>query len=119
MFQELFNKIKAFDTIIIHRHKNPDGDALGSQIGLKHLLLENFPGKEVLTVGDAAGRYGFMEDSQMDEVPDEAFHGALSVILDCSAAHLISDSRYTLAAETVRMGQKFVTTMTLASQVSG
>lgn len=103
MFTDIIRAFETHSRIIIHRHKNPDGDALGSQIGLKHLLLENFPGKEVLTVGDAAGRYGFMEDSQMDEVPDEAFHGALSVILDCSAAHLISDSRYTLAAETVRM----------------
>lgn len=103
MFQDIISAFKEYDRIIIHRHKTPDGDALGSQIGLKHLLLENFPGKEVLTVGDAAGRYGFMEDSVMDEVPDEAFRGALSVILDCSAAHLISDDRYTLAHKTLRM----------------
>ena len=103
MFDKLINAFRQYDRIILHRHKNPDGDAMGSQIGLKHLLLENFPGKEVWMVGDSAGRYGFMEDSLMDEVPDEAFSGALSVILDCSAEHLISDTRYTLAAETVRM----------------
>ena len=26
MFQELLNQIRAHQTIIIHRHKNPDGD---------------------------------------------------------------------------------------------
>ena len=103
MFTELAKAFAAYDRIILHRHKNPDGDALGSQIGLKHILLENFPGKEVLMVGDPAGRYGFMEDSVMDEVSDDAFSDALCIILDCSATHLISDERYTLAKTTARM----------------
>lgn len=103
MFEQIFAAIQSYDRIIIHRHKNPDGDALGSQIGLKHILLENFPGKEIYTVGDRAGRYSFMEDSQMDELPDALYDGALAVILDTSAKHLISDERYTLAEKTVRI----------------
>ncbi len=103
MFEQVFAVIKSFDRIIIHRHKNPDGDALGSQIGLKHILKENFPEKEVYMVGDKAGRYGFMEDSVMDEIGDDLYCGALAVILDTSAKHLISDERYTLAEKTVRM----------------
>lgn len=103
MFEQVFAAVKSFDRIIIHRHKNPDGDALGSQIGLKHILLENFPEKEVYMVGDRAGRYGFMEDSQMDEIPDALYSGALAVILDTSAKHLISDERYPLADQTVRI----------------
>ena len=42
MFQEILAAIKAFDRIIIHRHGRPDGDAMGSQIGMKHIILENF-----------------------------------------------------------------------------
>lgn len=103
MFEQVFAAIKSFDRIIIHRHKNPDGDALGSQIGLKHILKENFPEKEVYMVGDKAGRYGFMEDSVMDEISDDLYCGALAVILDTSAKHLISDERYTLAEKTVRI----------------
>lgn len=103
MFEPILEKIAAYDTIILHRHAKPDGDALGSQIGLKHLILENFPGKRVLTVGDGAGRYAFMADSVMDIVPDEAYQNALAIILDTSARHLISDDRYPLAAATARM----------------
>ncbi len=103
MFEQVFAAVKGFDRIIIHRHKNPDGDAMGSQIGLKHILLENFPEKEVYMVGDRAGRYSFMEDSQMDEIPDTLYSGALAVILDTSAKHLISDGRYSLADRTVRI----------------
>ena len=103
MFEQIKDLIRAFDTIILHRHKNPDGDALGSQIGLKTVLKENFPEKKILAVGDAAGRYAFMEGSAMDEVSDETYEGALAIILDTSARALISDERYTLAAATARI----------------
>lgn len=103
MFEKILQQIQAFDRIIIHRHGKPDGDAMGSQIGLKHLLLENFPGKEIYAVGDHAHRFSFMEDSSMDEIPDHWYHGALAVILDCGAPQLVSDGRYKLADKTVRM----------------
>ena len=45
MFEAIKRAIEAHDTVILHRHATPDGDALGSQIGLKHLILENYPGK--------------------------------------------------------------------------
>ena len=103
MFEKVLEKIKQYDTIIIHRHNNPDGDALGSQIGLKHIICENFPEKTVYMVGDEAGRYSFMADSVMDEIDDAVYADALAVILDTSARKLISDERYTLAKDTVRI----------------
>lgn len=45
MFELIRDAIAAHQTIILHRHTNPDGDALGSQIGLKHLILANYPDK--------------------------------------------------------------------------
>jgi len=103
MFEAILEEIKAFDTIIIHRHNKPDGDAMGSQIGMKHLLLENFPSKKVYAVGDDPRFFSFMEGSVMDQIPDSTYEGALAMILDCGSASLISDNRYTLAAKTVRM----------------
>ena len=103
MFEKVLEQIKAFDRIIIHRHNHPDGDALGSQIGLKHILLENFPEKEVYMVGDDAGHYSFMADSVMDVIPDSYYTDALAIVLDTSARKLISDDRYTTAKATVRM----------------
>ena len=103
MFEQVLSEIQKFDTIILHRHSKPDGDAMGSQIGLKHIIRENFPEKTVFAVGDEPRFFGFMEDSVMDELPDSAWEGALAVILDCGSPHLISDSRFHLAARTVRM----------------
>ena len=103
MFEEVLKEIKAHDTIILHRHTRPDGDAMGSQIGLKHLLRENFPEKKIYAVGDGAGYLSFMEDAEMDTVPDSVYQGALAMVLDCGAEKLVSDERYTLAEKTVRI----------------
>lgn len=103
MYREILQEILQYDKIIIHRHTNPDGDALGSQIGLRLILEENFPDKKIYTVGDHAKRYSFMARSKMDEIDDTVYEGALAIILDTSAKSLISDERYTLAARTVRM----------------
>ena len=103
MLNPVISLIREYDTIVIHRHTNPDGDALGSQIGLMHVIEENFPGKRVYVTGDAAGRYAFMAGSTMDDVPDAVFPGALCVILDTSAPHLISDGRYLQAKALCRI----------------
>ena len=103
MFEQIKKLIEKYETVIIHRHKNPDGDALGSQIGLGLIIKENYPEKRVLLVGDGAGRYAFMDGSDMDDVSDEDYKGALAFVLDTSAKSLISDDRYTLADMTVRI----------------
>lgn len=103
MFEKIVEKIKKYDKIVIHRHNNPDGDAMGSQIGLKLIILANFPNKEVYAVGDYAKRYAFMDDSVMDEVDDSFYADALAIILDCGSSTLISDDRYKTAKETVRV----------------
>lgn len=102
-FNAILAEIKAFDTIIIHRHYRPDGDAMGSQIGMKHILQDSFPGKRIYAVGDDAGYLSFMDDCRMDTVSDEVYEGALAMILDCGSAHLISDDRWQKAARTVRI----------------
>ena len=103
MFEKLVDAIKKYDRIIIHRHSHPDGDALGSQLGLRQLIKDNYPGKTVYVVGDAAGRYAFMAGSVMDELPDSAYDGALAIVLDSATEGLVSDKRFKLAALTARV----------------
>ena len=103
MFEKIHALIQKYDRIIIHRHKNPDGDALGSQIGLFHAIKDTYPEKEVYMVGDLTPRYSFMLTQPMDEIADELYSGALAIVLDTSAKSLISDERYTLAEASARM----------------
>ena len=102
MFDEILKTIQDFDTIIIHRHGRPDGDAIGSQVGMYQIIRENFPAKQVYMVGDAPGFYGFIEGSRMDEIPDSTYEGALAMILDCGSRSMVNDDRHQLAAKTIR-----------------
>ena len=72
MFKQALKLIKKYDRIIIHRHSHPDGDALGSQMGMYHLIKDNFPKKSVYMVGDAATRFPFVEVT-FDELKDVVF----------------------------------------------
>lgn len=103
MFERVLEEIKRYDKIVIHRHTNPDGDALGSQIGLAELLKANFPNKKIYAVGDMNRRFAFMEGSNMDELTDEVYKNALAFVLDTSAKSLISDTRYENAKSTIRI----------------
>ncbi len=91
MFDQIKPLIDQYDRIIIHRHTNPDGDAYGSQLGLKRLLELNHPDKEVYAVGDV-NNFRFL--GEMDDIPDAYYEGALAIVVDVCVTRLISDDRY-------------------------
>ena len=103
MYSKILKLIKEAETVIIHRHERPDGDAIGCQLGLKEIIKENFPTKEVYAVGDAANNYSFMAPEGFDEIADEKYENALAIVLDCGSAKLVSDTRYTTAKHTARI----------------
>lgn len=96
MYNRAKSLIEKYDRIIIHRHTNPDGDAYGSQLGLKRIIELNYPEKEVYAVGDV-NIFKFLGD--MDIIPDDFYHDSLAIIVDVCVDYLISDDRYKLAKE--------------------
>lgn len=101
MIKKIYEKIKEFDTIIIHRHTRPDGDALGSQIGLKESIKETFPEKKVFAVGDINERYRFI--GEVDNISDDIYEGALVIVLDTAETELISDARFNTGKFLIKM----------------
>ena len=69
--QAILNKIKAYDTIIIHRHMRPDPDALGSQVGLAEILRASFPEKQIYQVGKTVDHLEYL--ATMQEIADEVY----------------------------------------------
>ena len=92
MYNKIYELIKEYNTIIIHRHEKPDGDALGSQLGLKLAILESFPNKNVFAVGDTTEYLKYL--GNMDEISDDIYNDALVIVLDSGAEYLISDKRF-------------------------
>jgi len=72
--------IEQAKTIIIHRHERPDPDALGSQYGLRDVLRNRFPEKEILAVGGVAESLRFMGDP--DHLKEAHYEDALVIVLD-------------------------------------
>lgn len=96
MFKQIKTLIEEYNHIVIHRHKNPDGDAYGSQMGLKRLIELNYPNKKVVAVGDTNV---FSYIGEVDQVDDVFYENALAIILDVAVTQLVSDDRYQLAKQ--------------------
>ena len=89
MFKEILEKIKEFDTIIIHRHLRPDGDCIGSQFGLKYLIEDNFPEKKVYAVGDQIPDYlSFI--GKNDEINADIYSESLVSMICLEIAYISS-----------------------------
>lgn len=99
--QEIYNEIVKYNRIIIHGHKRPDGDCYGSQFGLKALIKATFPEKEVYVVGGLCEYCSFL--GKMDEVKDEMFKGALSIVCDTATSDRVSDDRFKLADKVIKI----------------
>jgi len=95
----IFEKIKAYNRIVIFRHKRPDGDAVGSTLGLRGILRLSYPQKEIIVNNcDYSDYVGFLggEDPAM---PDEFYAEALGIIIDTATSDRVSNPRYALCKE--------------------
>lgn len=93
MLDQIIEKIKEYNRIIIHRHIRPDGDCIGSQFGLKYLLQASFPEKEIYAVGDDVPDY-LEYIGAGDEVTNEMYEGSLVIVVDTATSGRIYDERY-------------------------
>ncbi len=82
----IIDKISQYDTIVIHRHKMPDLDAVGSQVALKLSLKGSYPDKKIYAVGDM--REDLSCFAAMDDISDDVYGGALVITTDTAAEHL-------------------------------
>ena len=98
IIKDLIKQIKKFDSIIILRHNRPDGDALGTQLGLKESIKKTFPNKKVYATGDLNPRLSFI--GQMDEIDDSVFEKSLVIIVDVAVSYMQGDQRYNKGALT-------------------
>ncbi|PKK94012.1 MAG: bifunctional oligoribonuclease/PAP phosphatase NrnA [Tenericutes bacterium HGW-Tenericutes-6] len=99
--EKILNKIKDYQTIIIHGHKRPDGDCYGAQFGLKDIIKSSFPHKNVYVVGETSDFVDFL--GKVDTITDDTYQGALSIVVDTATKERISDDRYTLGQEIIKI----------------
>ena len=102
MFKQILEKIKEYNRIIIHHHVRPDGDCIGSQMGLKYIIKDNFPEKEVYAVGGDVPPY-LNYIARHDIVADELYKEALVIVVDTSKKDRIYDERWSTGAYIIKI----------------
>lgn len=90
--QLILDKILEYQKIIIHMHMRPDGDCYGAGFGLKEIIKESFPEKEVYVVGETAEYVKFIGD--VDKISDETYDGALAIVVDTATRDRVADQRF-------------------------
>ncbi len=94
--------IEKNESIVIYRHIRPDYDAYGSQLGLKHLLLENYPEKKIYTYGlENMDNPEFLEE--MDNPSIDIIEKSLTIILDTSTHDRADDETYKRGAVSLKI----------------
>jgi len=88
LLKGIITEIEKADSIVILRHRKPDPDALGSQIGLSKLIKRAYPKKAVYVIGDMPENLKYIGD--MDEITQEIIDHSLVIVVDCSTPRLIN-----------------------------
>lgn len=100
----ILDKIKEYNKIIIFRHKRPDGDAVGSTMGLGAVLRNTYPEKDVRLLNCDYSEYlEFLGKEDVNDVPDEFYTDALGIVIDTATSDRISNQRYSLCRELVKI----------------
>ena len=99
----VLDKIKQYDKIVIFRHKRPDGDAVGSTMGLRDVLRATYPEKDIKLINsDYADYVAFLGDED-GPCPNEFLSDALGIVIDTATSERISNPQYALCRELIKI----------------
>lgn len=101
--QQIIEKIKVYETVIISRHIRPDGDAKGSTLGLREILRSTYPEKRIFIASDDNSDAAAFLGDEGPQPSDEDYAGALLIVLDTGNTERISNKNISLAREIVRI----------------
>ena len=101
--EQILNKIKEYDRIMIFRHVRNDGDCVGASKGLKRILQLTWPEKKVHLIDHDTAKYLEFMGPEDEEVADELYAEALGIVVDTASEARISNKKYTLCKELIKI----------------
>lgn len=101
--QIILDKIKEYDKIFIFRHFRPDGDAVGSSRGLAEILKATFKDKDIRLQNCDHSDYLAFLGGEDELASDEEYRDALGIVCDTATAKRISNQKYSLCRELVKI----------------
>ena len=103
IMQQILDKIKEYDRIMLFRHVRNDGDCVGATKGLKAIIQLTWPEKEVYLIDKDPAAYLEFMGPEDPEVEDDVYASALGIVLDTASAARISNKKYTLCKELIKI----------------
>ncbi|WP_334352880.1 DHH family phosphoesterase [Companilactobacillus sp. HBUAS56257] len=102
MIDDILKKIAQYKTIVIIRHQNPDPDAIGSQAGLRAILQQVYPQKNIYITGIDLPVLDWI--SPMEKISKSTFQDALIIAVDTANERRIDcNDAYKKAAEIIKI----------------
>lgn len=99
----ILEKIKTYENIIIVRHVKPDGDCMGSSLGLREILRASFPEKSIYSVGGKKADYLEFIGSEDEEPSEEVYKRSLLIAVDTATFGRIDNNHATLCPEIIKI----------------
>ena len=103
LMRQVLDKIKEYDRIFLFRHIRPDGDCVGATKGMREILRLSFPGKDVRLLDWQKCDYLEFLGEDSDSAEDSEYADALALVLDTATEERISNSKYKLCREIVKL----------------
>ena len=101
--QQILDKIKEYDTILLFRHVRNDGDCVGATKGMKSLITATWPDKKVYIIDGETAQYLAFMGPEDAEVSDEVYAKSLGIVLDTASEARISNRKYTLCPYLIKI----------------
>jgi phosphoesterase RecJ-like protein len=101
--EQIFQKIKEYDRIMIFRHVRNDGDCVGATKGLKRIIQLTWPEKEVYLIDQDTAAYLAFLGPEDEPVDDALYADALGIVLDTASEARISNKKYALCKELIKI----------------
>ena len=99
----ILQKIKEYNRIMLFRHVRNDGDCVGATKGLKAIIQLTWPEKEVYLIDEDTAKYLEFMGPEDAPVADELYTDALGIVLDTASEARISNKKYALCKELVKI----------------
>ena len=103
IMQNILQKIKEYDRIMLFRHVRNDGDCVGATKGMKAIIKATWPEKEVYLIDEDTSTYLEFMGPEDEEVADEVYASSLGIVLDTASEARISNKKYKLCKELIKI----------------
>lgn len=101
--QQILNKIKEYNRIMLFRHVRNDGDCVGATKGLKRILQLTFPEKEIFLIDSDTAKYLEFLGPEDEPIAEEMYADALGIVIDTASESRISNKNYALCKELIKI----------------